>query len=180
MLASAVAGEALIDVRDARALDDPALLEAVLKRSAEAAGATTSEGERSTPHRISTTEYRLNALPLGGYVKMLGQDDMDPTAVSDAPDSYQNCPAFKRMVVISAGVVMNMVSAAALLEGRPGSSTGHWVPGAVRAVSPVWAVIWRWWTVTSGIPSRSSTTTRTDITCTPTTAATTSGASLSP
>lgn len=63
---------------------------------------------------ISPTEYRLNALPLGGYVKMLGQDDIDPTATSDAPDSFQNCKPWRRMVVISAGVVMNIILAAVL------------------------------------------------------------------
>ncbi|MFA6044007.1 MAG: site-2 protease family protein [Phycisphaerales bacterium] len=60
---------------------------------------------------ISPTEYRLNALPFGGYVKMLGQEDMDPSAVSSASDSYQTCKVWKRMVVISAGVAMNIVSA---------------------------------------------------------------------
>src|SRR3954454_21045817 len=30
---------------------------------------------------ISETEYRLNWIPLGGYVKMLGQDDLNPNAV---------------------------------------------------------------------------------------------------
>lgn len=63
---------------------------------------------------ISSTEYRLNALPFGGYVKMLGQDDADPGATSDAPDSFQTCPVWKRMVIISAGVVMNVILAAAL------------------------------------------------------------------
>ena len=63
---------------------------------------------------VSPTEYRLSTLPLGGYVKMLGQEDANPGAVSDAPDSYQNCPVWKRMVVISAGVVMNLVTAAGL------------------------------------------------------------------
>lgn len=63
---------------------------------------------------LSPTEYRLNALPLGGYVKMLGQDDADPTAVSDEPDSYQRCATWKRMVVISAGVFANLVLAAVL------------------------------------------------------------------
>lgn len=61
---------------------------------------------------VSPTEYRLNLLPFGGYVKMLGQDDLDPGAVSGAPDSYQNCPVFKRMVIICAGVVMNIIFAA--------------------------------------------------------------------
>ncbi|MEX0876330.1 MAG: site-2 protease family protein [Phycisphaerales bacterium] len=64
--------------------------------------------------RISPTEYRLSMLPLGGYVKMLGQEDLNPEAVSGEPDSYQNCSVPKRMVVITAGVVMNVISAAVL------------------------------------------------------------------
>ena len=63
---------------------------------------------------ISPTEYRLNVLPIGGYVKMLGQDDLNPEAVSTASDSYQSCKPVKRMVVISAGVVMNIITAAVL------------------------------------------------------------------
>ena len=63
---------------------------------------------------VGHTEYRISALPFGGYVQMLGQDDLDPTAVSQAPDSYQNAPVWKRMVVISAGVVMNIILAAVL------------------------------------------------------------------
>lgn len=67
---------------------------------------------RQAGRAVSPTEYRLNVLPLGGYVKMLGQDDADPSARSDEPDSYQNCPPAKRMVVISAGVIANIVTAA--------------------------------------------------------------------
>ncbi|HMN42555.1 MAG TPA: site-2 protease family protein [Phycisphaerales bacterium] len=63
---------------------------------------------------ISPTEYRLNYLPFGGYVKMLGQEDADPSAKSDEPDSYQNCVPWKRMIVISAGVVFNIITAAIL------------------------------------------------------------------
>ncbi len=77
-----------------------------------AAGATTIERDRLTPYaHVSPTEYRLNALPFGGYVKMLGQDDSDATIRSDAPDGYQACKVWKRMVVISAGVVMNILLA---------------------------------------------------------------------
>lgn len=74
------------------------------------AGAGAAAGEPG----VSPTEYRFNILPLGGYVKMLGQDDADPTARSDAPDSYQNCKPVKRMVVISAGVIFNVITAAIL------------------------------------------------------------------
>jgi regulator of sigma E protease len=63
---------------------------------------------------ISPTEYRLNALPFGGYVKMLGQEDGDPGAVSDASDSYTRASIGKRMVVISAGVIANMITAMVL------------------------------------------------------------------
>lgn len=71
-------------------------------------------------NEVSPTEYRFNILPLGGYVKMLGQDDSDPSgersgrAAHEAGDSYLCAPVYKRMVVISAGVIMNIVSAAIL------------------------------------------------------------------
>ncbi|MHA7812278.1 MAG: site-2 protease family protein [Phycisphaerales bacterium] len=73
-----------------------------------------SEQTQELHKQISPTEYRLSWLPLGGYVKMLGQEDLNPDAVSAEPDSYQNCSVFKRMVVISAGVIMNVISAAIL------------------------------------------------------------------
>lgn len=77
-------------------------------------GSTEAEAAkvRASGGTVSPTEYRLNILPLGGYVKMLGQEDADPSARSDEPDSYQNCPPLKRMVVISAGVIANIVTAA--------------------------------------------------------------------
>ncbi len=58
---------------------------------------------------LSETEYRLNWMPLGGYVKMLGQEDLDPNAASDDPRSYNSKPIWARACVISAGVVMNII-----------------------------------------------------------------------
>jgi regulator of sigma E protease len=63
---------------------------------------------------LSETEYRINWIPLGGYVKMLGQEDTDPTAVSTDPRSYTEKPVGKRMVIISAGVIMNVILAGIL------------------------------------------------------------------
>ncbi|MEK6703705.1 MAG: site-2 protease family protein [Planctomycetota bacterium] len=71
-------------------------------------------GGLDLPADISPTEYRLNWLPFGGYVKMLGQDDANPGAVSSESDSYSRCVPWKRMIVISAGVTMNLISAAVL------------------------------------------------------------------
>ncbi|MGA2232936.1 MAG: site-2 protease family protein [Tepidisphaeraceae bacterium] len=61
---------------------------------------------------LGETEYRLNWIPLGGYVKMLGQDDLDPTSLSNDPRSYNMKPIPKRMLIVSAGVLMNVLLAA--------------------------------------------------------------------
>ena len=58
---------------------------------------------------LGETEYRLNWLPLGGYVKMLGQEDGDPGARSDDPRSFTSKSIGARAAVISAGVVMNII-----------------------------------------------------------------------
>ncbi len=73
-----------------------------------------ADGAAAPDSELSPTEYRLNALPLGGYVKMLGQDDADPAYRSSEPDSYNMVPIWKRMVIISAGVTMNVATAVVL------------------------------------------------------------------
>ncbi len=83
-------------------------------------GTTTPEYEairQSDPERwaqMSPTEYRLNWVPLGGYVKMYGQEDMVAQTTSPDTDHYMNKSVGKRMVIISAGVVMNVILAAIL------------------------------------------------------------------
>ncbi len=87
---------------------------------------------------VSATEYRVNLLPLGGYVKMLGQDDADPSARSAAADSYQSAPVWKRMVVISAGVIFNLITAALIfvVVFTAGLETEPATIGDVRPESP--------------------------------------------
>ena len=64
------------------------------------------------------TRYSFNILPLGGYVKMLGQEDFEDKEgeirVKEDPRSFSNKPVFHRMVIVSAGVVMNILFAAFL------------------------------------------------------------------
>lgn len=83
-------------------------------RLKEATGsATPDEAYRAAQElRISETEYRLNWIPLGGYVKMLGQDDLNPNAQVSDPRAYNNKSIGKRMVIVSAGVIMNVILAA--------------------------------------------------------------------
>lgn len=63
---------------------------------------------------LGETEYSLRWLPIGGFVKMLGQEDANPNYVSDDPRSYNRCPVGKRMIVVSAGVIMNLLLAIVL------------------------------------------------------------------
>jgi len=67
--------------------------------------------EELQQNKISETEYSLRLLPIGGFVSMLGQEDANPNSVSQDPRSYNMCSIGKRMVVVSAGVVMNVLLA---------------------------------------------------------------------
>ena len=85
---------------------------AVLERTGQQA--TQLRDDELASHGIGETEYALRWLPLGGFVKMLGQDDVDPSATSTSPRSFNRTPIGRRMIVISAGVVMNLLFAAVL------------------------------------------------------------------
>ena len=57
------------------------------------------------------TEYCIGLIPVGGYVKMLGQEDTGSAKSSDDPRSFANKPVGARAVVVSAGVVFNVIAA---------------------------------------------------------------------
>jgi regulator of sigma E protease len=106
----------------------------------KAVEARIKEGAKASD--FGETEYRLSWMPFGGYVKMLGQDDTDPTAVSDDPRAFNNKPVWARMVVIAAGVTMNMIFAVvffvvAFLWGVdfPPPIVGDVVPGSPARVT---------------------------------------------
>jgi len=61
---------------------------------------------------LGETEYRLNWIPLGGYVKMLGQDDLRPGMTAEDPRAYNKKTVGARMLIVSAGVIMNVILAA--------------------------------------------------------------------
>jgi membrane-associated protease RseP (regulator of RpoE activity) len=64
------------------------------------------------------TEYGIKALPLGGFVKIIGMhslDDVDDPA--DEPRSFRRHPAWQRIVVLCAGSFMHFVLAFILIFG---------------------------------------------------------------
>ncbi|MBQ1455852.1 MAG: site-2 protease family protein [Thermoguttaceae bacterium] len=121
--------------------------------------------------KVGNTEYGLGWLPLGGYVKMLGQED-NPGQIKEelarakegaqegdgtdseaaqkrveqlskaiyAKDSFQSKNVFQRMVIISAGVIMNVIfavicAAAAYVIGFPETTSRV---GTVLPGTPAW------------------------------------------
>jgi membrane-associated protease RseP (regulator of RpoE activity) len=68
--------------------------------------------------RRGETEYGIKALPLGGFVKIIGMhslDDVDDPA--DEPRSFRRQPAWQRIVVLCAGSFMHFVLAFVLIFG---------------------------------------------------------------
>jgi regulator of sigma E protease len=56
------------------------------------------------------TEYTLNWLPIGGFVRLEGEE-----ADSDDPRAFGNSPLRKQVFVLVAGVTMNLITAVVLL-----------------------------------------------------------------
>ena len=87
------------------------------------------------------TEWAFSAIPLGGYVKMKGQDDSDPLARDDAPDSYGGKKPWQRIAILLAGPLANIVLAFFLylwiaLQGAPLVAAMDYLPPVVGKVAP--------------------------------------------
>jgi regulator of sigma E protease len=61
------------------------------------------------------TDYRINALPFGGYVKMAGE--LPGEEVSDDPGDFQNHPRWQRILIGLGGPTANFILAFALMAG---------------------------------------------------------------
>ena len=87
---------------------------------------------------VGGTEYALSAVPLGGYVKMKGQDDADPTKISHDPDSYTMKPAWQRILILLGGPLFNFLLAFILYYfiALMGASAYQPVIGFVQKESP--------------------------------------------
>ena len=65
--------------------------------------------------RKGETDYRISAIPLGGYVKMSGENPMDDR--TGDPGEFLSHPRWQRFLVALAGPAMNIMLAVALLTG---------------------------------------------------------------
>lgn len=68
-------------------------------------------GPKVIGKKIGETEYLVSAFPLGGYVKMLGEEADEIIENSEKDRAYNNQPVHKRASIILAGPVFNILSA---------------------------------------------------------------------
>jgi len=72
-------------------------------------------GKRVWGFRRGDTDYRISALPLGGYVKMAGENPLE--ARNGSPEEFMSHPRWQRFVIALAGPAMNILLAVVLLTG---------------------------------------------------------------
>src|SRR5947209_16573030 len=70
-------------------------------------------GTRLLGFRRGDTDYRISAIPLGGYVKMSGENPMDER--TGDPAEFLSHPRWQRFVIAVAGPLMNILLAVFLL-----------------------------------------------------------------
>lgn len=107
--------------------------------------------------QLGETDYCIGATPLGGYVKMAGQEDV-PTTDEERAEHYENVPPerwlnnrpiWERAIVFAAGPLMNVVLAVLLYalviglgeavpESKVTNRVGLVEPGSPAAQAPIY------------------------------------------
>jgi membrane-associated protease RseP (regulator of RpoE activity) len=67
--------------------------------------------------RRGETEYGIKAVPLGGFVKIIGMTSLEDVDPEDEPRSLRSKPGWQRVIVLAAGSAMHFVLAVVLLFG---------------------------------------------------------------
>lgn len=91
-------------------------------------------------YRFGETTYKIGMIPLGGYVKMMGEG-ADGDEQEDDPRSFKNKSVAQRMLIISAGVIMNVIFAGLgfmWVYMGPGRDREAGVIGSLDPGSPAW------------------------------------------
>ena len=66
-------------------------------------------GPRLIGFKAGDTDYRLSLLPLGGYVKMAGDNPAEEVAPEDRDRAFLSAPTWKRALIAFAGPAMNLI-----------------------------------------------------------------------
>jgi regulator of sigma E protease len=61
--------------------------------------------------QVGDTEYLISAIPLGGYVKMVGEEVGEDASPADIEKSFAHKPLRGRFLIVAAGPLFNLISA---------------------------------------------------------------------
>jgi len=69
-------------------------------------------GPRILGRKVGITDYRISAIPLGGYVKMVGEEPDAELEPEQVPISFTHKPVWQRILIVAAGPFFNVLLAA--------------------------------------------------------------------
>jgi regulator of sigma E protease len=83
--------------------------------------------------KVGDTEYGIGWVPFGGYVKISGMIDesMDKEAMKQPPQAYEfrSKPAWQRLIIMTAGVIINVLLAIVIFIGITWKWGDEFLPG---------------------------------------------------
>jgi len=121
-------------------------------------------GPKLLGRRVGDTDYVISAIPLGGFVKMVGEDPEEELSEADEKIAFQRQAIWKRMAIVLAGPTANLVFAffafsvvfmlygaripseaakvGGVMEGMPAAAAGLQEGDVITAVNDVPVTQW--------------------------------------
>jgi len=85
-------------------------------------------GPKLFGRQVGETEYLLSAVPLGGYVKLFGEEESDAQTEEECRRSFAHQPLRKKMLIVAAGPAFNFLLAFLIFSGWLATGAPLFVP----------------------------------------------------
>jgi regulator of sigma E protease len=85
-------------------------------------------GPKLFGRQVGETEYLVSAVPLGGYVKLFGEDETEATTSDDRRRSFSHQSLWGKVLIVAAGPGFNFILAYLIFAGWLSTGTPLFVP----------------------------------------------------
>lgn len=85
-------------------------------------------GPKLLGRQVGETEYLLSAVPLGGYVKLFGEEETDAITPEEQKRSFVHQPLLSKMAIVAAGPGFNFLLAYLIFSGWLATGAPLFVP----------------------------------------------------
>ncbi|MFM8551700.1 MAG: RIP metalloprotease RseP [Nitrospiraceae bacterium] len=85
-------------------------------------------GPKLFGRQVGETEYLLSAVPLGGYVKLFGEEETDAVTPEEQRRSFVHQPLLSKMAIVAAGPGFNFLLAYLIFSGWLATGAPLFVP----------------------------------------------------